>query len=887
MKRLLILSALFALGLLLLVGTGPGKGHKFIESAEASSVEEIEGADVDSGRLGRLNLLSFKDYLRRREGMVAMLRGLPDGNALDARLQALQLLEQQEALLQDAVSASGSGSLTGTGGGGNQSGSSPNNIKWTPLGPSPIPDGQTNYTPTGDLDPGGVRNPVSGRVLAIAVHPTNPDIVYVGTAQGGLYRTSDGGRTWTPLMDKALSLSVGAITIDPMEPSTLFVGTGEGNFCADCYFGVGFYIIKKADTNPKLLGPYNNATNTTNGSLAKSRSITKIAVVPNDHNTIFVATGSGVNGINGGGGLGPDPTARGLFRCSNVMSGSPSCTKLNVNGPNGGLNTAVRDIVFEPGNPNNLIVGVDDSIGGGTNGIYRTTNALATDPSAITFTRTLTTAEFTSVQLAVNKTGNTVTVYAATEDDGNGDVTGTVRKSVDGGVTWSDPVSSSATGFCGTQCWYDMPIAVDPTNANNVYIGGAGDYDSTMSAFKRTNDGVNFSKSATGLHPDTHVITVAPSNPSVIYTGDDGGIFKSTDAGAHWTSINTAGLNATQFVSLALHPTDRNFLIGGTQDNGTPFLQSNSVWKLGDYGDGGYALIDKNATDTGASVTAYHTYYNAQAVLIGFSRADGASQIDPTKGWQTFYGCYAGVALGVVYNGINCADSVLFYAPMAQGPGNPNTIYFGTDHLYRSEDQGNTMVPVSQVFETNVSTTVTTAVNSPVSAIGISPQNDNVRIVGITSGRVFATTTGAPVMTEITPPVTPRKFIGRAVIDPNNPRTAYVTLVGYGVPAGQHIWKTTNLDTSIGAQPVSWSPAGNGLPDVPVDAFVVDPQNSNTLYAGTDIGVYRSTDGGANWQPFSNGLPRVAIFDMAIQNNNRLLRIATHGRGIWEISLNK
>jgi hypothetical protein len=108
-------------------------------------------------------------------------------------------------------------------------------------------------------------------------------------------------------------------------------------------------------------------------------------------------------------------------------------------------------------------------------------------------------------------------------------------------------------------------------------------------------------------------------------------------------------------------------------------------------------------------------------------------------------------------------------------------------------------------------------------------------------------------------------------------------LVGYGVPDGQHIWKTTNLDTSPTAAAVTWTAAGNGIPDVPVDAFAVDPDDSNVLYAGTDIGVYRSTDGGANWQPFGTGLPRVAVFDMAVQGPYNILRIATHGRGLWEI----
>src|SRR5260370_4243532 len=166
-----------------------------------------------------------------------------------------------------------------------------------------------------------------------------------------------------------------------------------------------------------------------------------------------------------------------------------------------------------------------------------------------------------------------------------------------------------------------------------------------------------------------------------------------------------------------------------------------------------------------------------------------------------------------------------------------------------------------------------------VSAIGISPQNDNIRIVGLENGRVFATTTGSSTLTEITGPL-PARYIARAIIDPNNSNTAYVTFDNYGLPPGQHVWKTTNLN---GAPPI-WMASGNGIPDVPTNSIVVDPMNSNFVYAATDIGVYYSNDGGATWNPYGIGLPRVAVFDIAIQSPNRVLRTATHGRGLWEIA---
>jgi len=148
---------------------------------------------------------------------------------------------------------------------------------------------------------------------------------------------------------------------------------------------------------------------------------------------------------------------------------------------------------------------------------------------------------------------------------------------------------------------------------------------------------------------------------------------------------------------------------------------------------------------------------------------------------------------------------------------------------------------------------------------------------------VLMTQTGSSTLMDVTSPSFPvsasgTRYIARAIIDPNNINVAWVTIGGFGMPAGQHVWKTTNLGGGAG----TWFAAGNGIPDVPVNAIVIDPNNSNDIYCGTDIGVYRSSDGGANWLPYSTGMPIVAVFDMGIQNFNRTMRIATHGRGIWE-----
>jgi len=338
-----------------------------------------------------------------------------------------------------------------------------------------------------------------------------------------------------------------------------------------------------------------------------------------------------------------------------------------------------------------------------------------------------------------------------------------------------------------------------------------------------------------------------------------------------WTARNNSSYHATQFQSAAAHPSNPEFWIGGTQDNGTEYRRAYGTWTRTDGGDGGYTIIDQNGDLV--NLTMYHTYFN-QTTAQGFARVQTVAAAEAGS-WSGF-GCGFG---GFIANGITCNGTVLFYAPLARGPGNPNTLYFGSDRLYRSTNQGTTMTEVSQN---------PIIAGQPITTIGIAPTDDNARIVGLRNGKVYATTTGATTLIDVTnpgmPPPNPldanqRRAVGRAVFDPTNANIAYVTFGGYTVPAGQHIWKTTNL--AAGA--AGWFPAGSGIPDVPVNALAIDPSSPTKLYAGTDIGIWVSTDGGGSWIPYNTGLPRVAVFDLSFFNGaTRVLRAATHGRGLWE-----
>jgi hypothetical protein len=770
------------------------------------------------------------DYLRRRAEYVAFRRGLYFSSPYNSRATAIREMETQErrqGLLDFILNA----------------GPTP---AWTPLGPTAI-----NYFG---------NPPVSGRVTAIAVHPTNPSKLYVGSANGGLYRSLDGGASWTPLMDGALSLAIGAVAIDPADPTRVWVGTGEANESGDSFDGVGVYRITGAESaSPTLEGPFN--LDASSSPVLMGQSISKIIINAGNPNTIFVAAGEP--------GIGPYRSSyAGLYRSQNALAAAPTFAALDV--PAGAAHWPVVDAVAEPGNPDNLVCAVQGDAS--TAGVWRTTNANAATPA---FSRTLALAYGQRAALAIDKVGSTVTVLVAAAEPvpapcPAGDA-GTLRRSVDGGASFGAPLAA-ANGFCGPQCWYDLAVAVDPANAGQIYIGGVS-YNCGRAVAVSGDAGASFNRTDNGVHTDTHAFAVAPSLPSTVYTGNDGGIYKSTDYGQTWTSLNGPSFSATQFESIAYHPSDRQFMIGGTQDNGTLMKRPDGSWLEADGGDGGSSLIDRNAVDT-VTVSMYHTFFNRSNPngLIGFDRA--YTTACASQGSWAFRGCGQGTFSqlncdGVPYsttNGISCDDSVLFYAPMALGPSFPDTVYFGTNRLYRSADRGDTMVPVSQQL------------GFYVGAIGIAPDNDNIRLVGSDSG-IFLTTAGASTLANVTGPIPYWYFAERIKIDPHNHDVAYVGIGGYGVPAGQHVWKTTNLTSGA----PTWVAAGSGIPDVPVESFAIDGANTQNLFAGTDIGVFASTDGGASWTPFSNGLPRVPVFDMAFQDANRVLRIATHGRGIWEV----
>jgi photosystem II stability/assembly factor-like uncharacterized protein len=533
----------------------------------------------------KFNRLQRLEYFHQRQAYP--FQHIPKG----ARLKALQQLDQMLATERGA-----SPFIVGATG-------------WKQIGSQPI------SSPWWGIN--------SGRVSALAVDPSNSQKAYLGAADGGVWKTLDGGAHWMSTTDNQASMSSGAIAVAPSNPSIVYVGTGEQDFSVDSYSGAG--ILKSINggiTWTNLHGPF------------VGMSIGSLAVHPTNSSLVLAAA-------SWSGGIYRSPDGGNTW--TNVLSGSAG-TKVMFDSTGNAAYAALGNVFGDP-----------------TNGVYKSTDGGITwvaDNGVMGAALPLGTAGRITLGMAPSQPS---IVYAALQNTSPFGASLGIYKTIDGGAHWS-ALPGAPTNLCDSQCWYDLVVTVDPSNTNVVYAGGA----FTGTLFQTLDGGntwANVTHGANGivLHPDLHAV-VFDNAGATLYVGDDGGVWSSSNPSSsaiNWTSLN-ATLATTQFYpGHSIDPTNVKRGFGGTQDNSTENYVGSFTWNSVTCGDGGFTAID----------------YTSPSVVYATCQQGNIQKSTSGGGLGTW---------AQMQTGVNTGDRVLWIPPLILDPTNHLWLYFGTFRVYQT-----------------------------------------------------------------------------------------------------------------------------------------------------------------------------------------------------------
>jgi photosystem II stability/assembly factor-like uncharacterized protein len=650
---------------------------------------------------------------------------------------------------------------------------------WTMVGPTNIP----------------------GRVVDIEAHPTNPAIIYVASASGGIFKSTNSGSTWNPTFDMAGTASMGDLAIDPQNPDVLYAGTGEANGAGSTFDGTGIWKSTDAGITWAFSG------------LPNSYRIGRVVVDAHRPDTVFAAVNGQLFGSN------PE---RGVYRTTDggltwqqkfFVADSAGCVDLVYDPGTQTLIAAFWERIRDPARR---------KIGGVYSQVYRSTDAGDTWTSGASLGLPANSPSLGRIGLAMDTV--TSTVYALYSDD-QGNYTG-LYKSTTNGLFW---FNTFATGLNNLNAswgggWYFSQISVTPGKPDTVYAMG-------LELHRSTDGGINFSSINGPMHVDQHALYVAPTNPNLIIAGNDGGVYLSNNAGGGGSFTGPFLLPNMQFYAVTIDPSNPLAVYGGAQDNGTNrTLTSNpDTWDHILGADGFYVIVDY--TDPNV---IYAEYQNGWVLK---STSQGA-------GWSSSM-------TGIDYNN----ERHEWSTPIVMDPNNNLVLYYGSNFLYKTTNGAANWSKISGdltggPYPGNLGL-------GTISTIDVARTDGDVIYVGTDDAKVWVTTDGGTSWTEISAGL-PNRWVTRVTADPQDAGTVYVTLSGYkeGSTAA-HMYRSTNFGSS-------WTSIQGDFPDAAVNDILVDPTVSGTLYIGSDVGVYISEDLGTTWTPLGTGLPIVPVLDIHI-----------------------
>ena len=681
---------------------------------------------------------------------------------------------------------------------------------------------------------------MSGRVAAIDAFPGNPDIVWVGTASGGVWKSANAGLTWTPVFDDQPVASIGAVAIDPTNPDVVWVGTGEGNPRNSVSIGEGIFKTLDGGKTWKRLG------------LEKTERIHRILLDPKNPQVAYVAALGRAWGEN------PE---RGVYKTED--GGATWKRVLYVD-----ERTGCADLAIDPGNPRKLFAAMWDyrrwpwsfRSGGPGSGLFVTYDG-GQSWKRLTEDDGLPAGDLGRIGISISRS-NPKIVYALVEAKKPALV-----RSEDGGLTW-DAVNTESD--VNDRPFYFADIRVDPADPNRLYR--------LEVAIDVSKDGGKSFKALTSFnsaHPDHHALWIDPNDPEHLIDGDDGGVFSSRDQGATWAF--SGSLPIGQFYHVRYDMDVPYHVYGGLQDNGS-WRGPSTVWENGDnirnhhwqevdFGDGFDTAPDPRDSSRGYAMSQ-------GGALIRWDVKTGerkAIRPEPPKKEEK---------LRFNWN-----------AAFAIDPFEPDTIYLGSQYVHRSTDRGETWTAISPDLTTNkaewqkqresggVTLDVTGAENfTTLLAIAPSPIAKGVIWTGSDDGRIHVTRDGGAIWTSVEGNLTgvpANTWVPHIFPSPYDAGTAFAVFDDHRrANYATYVYRTADYGKSWKSLATS-DLRGYAL------SIVEDPAEPNLLFLGTEFSLWFSLDGGGKWLPFHQGVPTVSVMDLAIQPRENDLILATHGRGLY------